>query len=151
MSAYIVSDETIDAIVNHYRHDHRSNDMRGWLAMYTNEMTACGPGPGNDFWAMLGSKLRAMNERAIISRYGEESLNMMTGADVYVPYVYSNTTPRPLHQGYGALQCYLYQCSEGSVPEENLYNELDGELNSMARQLVRQLAERCGISIPWGV
>lgn len=148
MSAYIVSDATIDAIINHYRHDHRSNDFRGWLALYTDEIAGL---DGNEIWSMLGNKLRAMNERAIVSRYGEGSLILMTGGDEYAPYVYSNTTPRPLCQVYGALGCYLYQCSEGNVPNEELYKVLDHEHNKMAHNLIRDLARRAGVTIPWGI
>jgi hypothetical protein len=151
MSAFIVSDATINAIINHYRHDHRNSDLRGWPSVYRDEVAGLG---GDELWSLLGIKLRAMNERAIVARYGEDSINFMSGGetpDEYIPYVYSNQMPRPLTQVYGALGCYLYQCSEGSVVDEELYKVLDREHDQMAHTLVRQLVERSGYSIPWGI
>lgn len=77
----------------------------------------------------LGMMLLDMNRRAVVARYGDNSVEAIE------PYRYIEPMgghPHLLVQVYKSLRCYLYQCSEGDVPDQPLYLQLDAVRNDMA-------------------
>lgn len=86
---------------------------------------------------LLGMMLLEMNRRALVARYGDNSVAAVE------PFRYSALPHHPhlLVQVYKSLRCYLYQCSEGDVPDQPLYQQLVGVRDSMARALGHDGAE----------
>lgn len=136
MSAYIVNDKTINRIVSMLNTASFSSGGRTYpdtryfdgVLQVTNSKEC----------AELGKKLREMNERAIIARYDEKAIADFTGGKEYkYEFVYP---PRAI-QAYKSLRCFLYQCSEGDVPKEPLFKELDRYAAAVAEQFVCNLPE----------
>ena len=75
-----------------------------------------------------GMMLLEMNRRALIACYGDNSVEAIE------PYRYVQPASHPhlLMQVYKSLRCYLYQCSEGDVPDFPLYLQLVGVRDMMA-------------------
>jgi len=83
---------------------------------------------------LFGNELLAMNQDAVNQRYGEH--------DAPPPYepgpCILNLTPI---QAYTSIECYLYQCSEGDVPERRLYQSLVGYRDALAHCIVQALPQ----------
>lgn len=70
----------------------------------------------NNGYGADGQQLLDMNCKAVNQRYGETS---------NIPFEKMNTgIPLPLVALIKKLNCYLYQCSEGDVPEMKLYKAM---------------------------
>jgi hypothetical protein len=65
-----------------------------------------------------------LNIKAIDSRYGKGEARQFRPLD----YHYQVTEPVPLVQVLKSLQCWLYQCCEGDVPETDLYKLFDNDV-----------------------
>jgi len=117
MSAFIVSERTMQRVVTAMRREEGA-----WE-------DAC----------QLGRDLYAMNHRAIEARYGEPQ---------YVP-PFEWTVQMLPDEGdrkrwcelLKALDCLLYQCSEGDVPKEALYKQLEACRNKLRAEIVHGLPE----------
>jgi len=70
---------------------------------------------------LLGMQLLQMNRRALVARYGDNEAEAVGGYRYVEP---EPTDGRLIVQTYKSLRCFLYQCSEGHVPDEPLYNVL---------------------------
>lgn len=105
MSSYVVEDQTINRILT------AVDDMPGALAAL--ELPA-----DPDGLILLGQRMFEMNVAAVCQRYADE--NPANYADGH-QYQYELATPV---EAYKALHCYLYQCTEGDVPEQPLYRFL---------------------------
>lgn len=77
---------------------------------------------------LLGMCLLEMNRRALVARYGDNY------AEAVEPYRYHEPRHRPtlLVQVYKSLRCFLYQCSEGDMPDTTLFLQLVGVRDHMA-------------------
>lgn len=67
---------------------------------------------------LLGMSLLQMNRRSMVARYGDNGVERVHG------YRYVETTPidtQLILQVYKSVRFFLYQCSEGDVPDEPLY------------------------------
>lgn len=98
MSAYIVSHDCVHRVVVALR------AMRGDFMDRDRDL--------------LGMELLQMNRRACVARYGDNNVEQVDG------YRYVEPMPKDGHlivQVYKSLRCFLYQCSEGDVPDEPLY------------------------------
>jgi len=116
MSAYIVDDKTINRIVSA-------------AILHTLGSLAPAPrllvpdNPELDDWHSLGSAMRDMNVAAVIARYGPS--DSLPGPSPLLPYQFQPVTAPGLVQTIKSLACYLYQCSEGDIPNWRLYQQLD--------------------------
>lgn len=81
----------------------------------------------------LGQKILEMNARAVQARYGD---NQDPG--LFEFEILSNVSKV---QSYKSLQCLLYQCTEGSVPDEQLFQRPEAHENRLARHIVNSLPE----------
>lgn len=107
MSAYVVEAETIDRIVT-YNDKLRLRDE--WLYLEPQKAAEVTPGQPHTLDA-LGISLFRMNVQAVNHCCHEQNP---------VPlYRYTYRWASPV-QVYKSLQCYLYQCAEGDVPETPL-------------------------------
>ena len=112
MSAFIVADKTINNVVNWLQReiDH--------LSLIPDKLQKLGVDTTEDGWAeRLGYAMFQLNINAVDARYGNGEAKKFRKLD----YRYQVTIPVPLVQVLKSLQCWLYQCSEGAVPETGLY------------------------------
>lgn len=124
MSAYIVEKKTIDRIVT-YINEKYSAYPAYFEAQYP-AIYAAYQGNLNK----LGQNLWAMNVQAVDQRYGENN-----PVSLY-RYEYC---PADNIQVFKSLRGYLYQCTEGDVPESALYKDLDRLADTLAREIVINL------------
>lgn len=124
MSAFIVSDKTMNTVVNaFFKHDRQMRDAP------------------QDQLELLGHQLFDMNADAIRARYGERD----DGYDETPDYRW---TPLRLYDGRAALcamlkaaQCLGYQCSEGDVPDYPLYKRLNALVEDLSYEIISELPE----------
>lgn len=115
MSAYIVDKKTIDRIVS------------GMLQLKLNhEMGDIDIIDNND----LGQKLWDMNAAAVDQRY-EETNTKQT-------YTF-NSVDVSIIQAFKSLRCFMYQCSEGDIPDTDLYKQMDIISDRMSNNIVYDL------------
>jgi hypothetical protein len=84
---------------------------------------------------ILFQVMENMNARALNDRYGDDISECIN------PYPASVLKPANMVSLYKSLQCYLYQCCEGKVPETALYKALQNIANTLARYIVSDLPE----------
>jgi hypothetical protein len=65
-----------------------------------------------------------LNINAVDARYGSGEAMKFRKLD----YRYEVIEPVPLVQVLKSLQCWLYQCNEGAVPETALYQLFDNDV-----------------------
>jgi hypothetical protein len=113
MSAFLVEDKTISKILTYLDHEiRRSNWLR---AKFENEL---GINFDADWQTKLGQKMWDLNQLALGYRYGDEKEELT--------YTFSSVSCTPV-EAFKALQCWMYQCHEGDIPEKSkLYTFFDG-------------------------
>lgn len=125
MSAFIVSDKTMSVVVNAISFLcwempayglYGSGFRREW-----EEQTGIDPreNAGDLYRALFD-----LNTEAVDQRYNEENVREYPKYDV--------TLDVNNYQRLKSMQCLLYQCSEGNVPESRLYKMLERSINRMA-------------------
>lgn len=120
MSAFIVSDETMEAVL--FAVFKKSSV---WL---THDLRT------SKGMRELGQELVNLNYQAVNYRYNEE--------DEPHKFVYKSTGHKyNKFQQLKSIQCLLYQCSEGNVPENNYYKELKRIEKSLISEIVHSLKE----------
>src|SRR5258708_25803522 len=119
MSAFIVSDGTMDLVVSAILKVH---ERGAWEGILTASPTA-----GDE----IGAKLYAMNHEAVRQRYDER--------EPFEPYSWQPAGYRQPVRWYKAIQCLRYQCSEGDVPETPLYAALTDLERHIAGNIVAQM------------
>lgn len=107
MSAFIVKDSTINKIVTWFSGKVAKD---GYLR---NQAIECGvPVEANT----LAQAMMDLNYAGVNQRYAESNMSRRV---TFYPVL--STLPAI----YKALQCWLYQCMEGDVPEQSLYKFFD--------------------------
>jgi len=94
----------------------------------------------------LVNALWEMNERAVDDRYGAQPFGPYIRPDVRVPGITSSDMRSPFGslpkgRAFRATSCYLYQCSEGDVPELPLYRRVKDALNRLAHSIAHDVTE----------
>ena len=125
MSAFIVDEKTIGCVVSHFYH----RDSRAYVPDAIKQ--AMGQGEGR--YIALGQALWDMNTDAVNWRYGEYS-----DAPVYERF---SVVLASRCQTLKAIQCLLYQCSEGNVPERPLYQALREAEHELMDAIISELPE----------
>lgn len=128
MSAFIVTDKTMQVVVNAIDHYH---DREGiWCNMLVRN---------SHHLDMIGQELFKLNANAVSQRY--------RGEEQHVPgFVYKNRTFTDLER-YRAVACLVYQCSEGNVPDTEMYQALVRIENIYAGRIADDLARKA--NVPW--
>lgn len=148
MSAFVVSNDTINRILYalQLREVQRSLRWRGvsvWPSYTTGEGSdevlhaADQEYPESGSIVTLGRSMLALNVEAVNARYGERGVKI---TPPHNGYMYRDS-PCSLVEGYKALQCWLYQCSEGNVPETPLFKLMDSVSNDIAHLIVAELSD----------
>ena len=135
MSAFMVSDATINGALGWLEFSHRSDP-------YSNISRALKDGGYDlDDGASAGRLARdmfALNILGVDARYGAGQAEQFRPLD----FKYAKHPSLPLVDAYSALQCWSYQCCEGDIPEENaLYHLMERVGDLMARLIVSKLPE----------
>ncbi len=133
MSAYIVEDKTINKVITFLDND---QNMRSYLHHNLGLDL-----DSHEKAFAFGKKLLALNIQAVNERYDENKSIVPNGYEFH----YELTDQIG---AYKALQCLIYQCSEGDIPKTNLYKMLQEISGYMAHSIVSSLQvykER-----PWG-
>ena len=128
MSAFIVSKKTMDRAVMA-------------LKLAGNDLAATDP-------TALGSRLYMLNIEAVGQRYPGESPDTMPGC--YTDGQHPDGTQGYKHTAepfytktaaLKALDCLIYQCSEGTIPQTELYKEIQDRAGQLARYIVSETKE----------
>jgi len=137
MSAYVVEDETINRVVAFLAHNDLGNYGRAlpkpWdlLGASMRNRVQEGEIPMNE---ALGLALRRMNAEAVGQRYDE-------APEADDAYQYRSETAPSAVVFLKSLDCLLYQCSEGDVPERRLYKALEAIQARVCAHVARNLPE----------
>lgn len=127
MSAFIVSKECLERALSLWAHP-----INSWRRpLYPDDLDA------------LGTRMQELNESAVAGRYRE---SLTSGPPVLTRF--SVKSVRPL-VALKALQCLIYQCSEGDIPEKStLYSEMRDVERATMGEIVREMPE--WRDAPWG-
>ena len=120
MSAWLVCDETLNHIASIMVRGYRNNDA------LANEHTSIS----------MANALKQMNLEALYQRYGDE----YDGSDFIVSSSLYPHATSPI-QTFKHIQCFLYQCSEGDVPECLLYKKVEKLQDQVAYSIIDNLPE----------
>ena len=121
MSSYVVDQKTISRVITHLDHD-RGLRARMARAMY--------PVDTDEGRHALGQSMLDLNVLAVNSRYRERSPNEEYN------FEYQTVTEIQAHK---SLLCWLYQCSEGSVPEAKLMILMERICGEIANSIICKL------------
>lgn len=106
MSTFLVENETIDRILTLI--DKRRRKSEWFMELLERELSIdC----GDVIWqTQLGQKMLDLNQLALGYRYGDDELSLR--------YVF-RSAPGLISevQMFKSMQCWLYQCCEGDIPE----------------------------------
>ena len=126
MSAFMVSNGTMDKVLEGIY----TLAAEGYLSPLRLEDKTYDP-KDFDSLTILGNDLFAMNAEAINHRY--------EAAGAFEEYEFSFQFRPTVHvRCYKALQCLIYQCSEGDVPDTELYKLMERVSSAMASRIIRE-------------
>ena len=128
MSAYVLDNAKISKIVSYI------TGARAWhkYARQLEEM-----GYTSSQRDQLGNDLLAMNQDAVMQRYPGSDATNLPGPTNPEPYSYKSPACG-MFEAYELLGSFIYQCSEGDVPETNeLYQVVSDIRNAMAHSITR--------------
>ena len=135
MSAFVVSDITITKILSAIYCDHATHPA---ASDYFLEKHNVKRGSLSEVEA-LGRKLLGMNQAAVNHRYNDDEA--MPHYE-FTPIWPCSTNRKALLVGaYKAIRCLIYQCSEGDVPEWDLFKFLEELGTRLAMGIVNELPE----------
>lgn len=142
MSAFVVETKTIDRIVSHFvlvrgqevllekaKKDFGFNLERKAVMQFMGKPF---PEKGIQDFALA---LYRMNYQAVNERYQENGVP--PSAEGFTCRI---TVSTPI-QALKALKCFIYQCSEGNVPESPLYKFVDELCGAWAMDIIRRMPE----------
>jgi hypothetical protein len=124
MSAFIVNKTTIDCIVTALVKPAATKTLKRYRMKSESQ---------------LGQAIWDMNTDAVNSSYGSP--------EPYTPYTFREHNASMI-QAIKSLNCLLYQCSEGDIPDTELFKMLAEDRNKMLRILVESFEEYK--SAEWG-
>ena len=106
MSAFLVADKTLHKILTQVAYEIRQSR---WLKEKCEKELHLDFGTP-DWQTPLGQKMWDVNQLSLGYRYGDEN--------VVLTYRFQPFPCSPV-QAFKALQCWLYQCMEGEIPEHS--------------------------------
>ena len=134
MSAYMVADECINRIVTYIY-----GPRRDWEQRIVQEALDKQGLIGDTREEQLGNAMFELNANAVEQRYGDGQAKEFRDLDYKFKHDYVGSG----YQAYDLLGEWIYQCSEGNVPESSeLYKVMDRIYNSMAHNFFRDLRDR---------
>src|SRR6266403_2073261 len=134
MSAYVVQDECINSIVTWLTFPRHQ-----WERTRVEEALAKQGTIGDSFEEKLGNAMFELNCNAVEQRYGDGQAKEFRDLD----YCFKANYHASGYGVYERLGEYIYQCSEGDVPESSeLFKALDLVYNTLAHTFFRELRDR---------
>ncbi len=134
MSAFMVEDTTINRVVTWLTREVTTNRFTlDWLAReYDIDLTS-------DKWdEKLAQAMFQLNCDGVNARYGEGEAEKFRPLNfTYKPEMIYHS----LVQVLKSLQCFLYQCREGDVPQSKLYQFFEELAHHLAVKIVIELPE----------
>jgi hypothetical protein len=130
MSAFIVSDATINKVIGWLNDSERRQYLRPILR------TAEIPEHDADWTSKLGASMFTLNVEAVNARYGAGQASEFRPLDYTFEWELAADV-----QVLKSLSCWLYQCAEGDVPERPLYKAFRKLEGQIARNIVANLPE----------
>jgi hypothetical protein len=144
MSAFVVGDVTINRVLSWLFFETQSSNGLTYGAV---ERALRGVGHEASHilkLQILGEAMFALNVRAVRERYGDADESGM----VPRTYQFQLMTPTGPIVPLKSLRCWHYQCAEGAVPEDPLYQVFETISNLMAMGIVQSLPAYD--AAPWG-
>jgi len=141
MSAFVVQDETINQVVRFlwlHRDPRGGTEPRFLVKQAGYDLNT------PEDRERLASAMFALNVEAVNQRYGPDQAQRFRPLDFH----YSEGIPTTPVATLKLLGCWFYQCSEGDVPETELYQLMYQVERSIAYQIVTSSAEYD--RAPWG-
>ena len=138
MSAFVVDPKTINGIVGYLR---ATNDGDPWPQVLLQKIEF--DIASTEQVADLGQAMYNANVNAVGQRYPNDTLTSCPGTHEngeLAVYRYKLMTPNRF-QALKSLACWLYQCSEGNVPESKLFQTLLAVRHHWAQQIIDSLPE----------
>ena len=128
MSAFFISQECMQRVIAGV--DHVSDK---WFGDY--RIQGFGTVNGSASLSHLGTALFEMNDEALSVRYDAEP--------ICETFEYRSEDPANINlcSALKAMECLRYQCSEGKVPETDLYKGLEKVIGDLASVIVNELPE----------
>ena len=141
MSAYITSDATVNTVIAFI-----NSDSRGNAHIYRPLENIGQVWDSHEDRLALGMAMRDLNIQGVCARYTDDKVEVLVGKDTYQ---YTSGFMPSRIEAYKNLQCWLYQCAEGDVPETDLFKAFEQVRANMAGHIVNRLPEydKAG----WGV
>jgi hypothetical protein len=131
MSAFVISTETMQRVIAAITDNGKTHD-----GMFAGKYLVRTSGDLD----RLGNELFALNGQAVQARY--------PGEPVALPdFSYRPLGAIPLEHRFMAIQCLLYQCDEGKVPQNALYKALEKAGDWIANQIAYRAAR--AQKTPW--
>ncbi len=136
MSAFIVEDKTINRIVSWFNKVGMAGHVNDYIYCLR-PLTELGYKLDTDLGCKrLAEEMFTLNCDSIEQRYGEGEAEEFRPLDFNYHFVGSGT---PIYQVLKSLLCFLYQCCEGDIPEQNqLYEALDKVSLNICCHLITQ-------------
>lgn len=131
MSAFLVSDGTMDRVVS------AISKMRGRTSQAGAPVFAGVVLQGERAEDEIAQKLYSMNAQALSARYGDDEKELSLA--FFRSYRWQPRGYNKPVEWFKALQCLLYQCSEGDVPQSALFKELDRLCRELADEIISTL------------
>lgn len=129
MSSYVVDDSTINKIISFL--ELRTNKEKYYFP--TRQIAEYYNTPSKQGWEQLATDMINLNIRAVNTRYnGTESVRQ---------FQYQLTLNTTTMIVFKALECWLYQCSEGGTVMDELYVLMEEVKNRLACDIVSHLPE----------
>jgi hypothetical protein len=122
MSAFIVADKAINNIVNWLERE--LEEVYGTTIIRQKFMEQDFDTGKLGWTERLSHAMFQMNVIAVDVRYGSGEARKSRPLN----YHYEVTEPVPMVQVLKSLQCWLYQCSEGTIPGTGLYKLFDTDV-----------------------
>ena len=91
-------------------------------------------------------RLKILNLESLNQRYGDnwDDVDAEVSDERFdkYPIRIMNNTPAPsLIQSLKHVQCYLYQCNEGNVPDSSLYKDVEKLQNGLIWEIISNMKE----------
>lgn len=137
MSAFIAGDETINKALSFIKSDCKRNSHI-YRPLENKGLGWKDGGHHRDAACALGNEMRNLNIQAVCARYEGEVLETLLAND---DYQYVDTLRPDRIQAFKSLRCWLYQCSEGDIPETELFKAFDEVSKNMALHIVNRTPE----------
>lgn len=133
MSAFIVEDKTINTIITMLKNSEACLNST-W---YIRQLKESGYYLEDGGEEKLGREMFELNCRAVDERYGEGQAKEFCNLN----YSFNRQSFYTVISAYKSLQCWLYQCSEGTVPEAPLFKLMQDISNNIAHHIVSRTPE----------